>query len=188
LTLDVEGTGNVITTVSKIWLPAAGGTVAVPGLLWDATTVAPTPVCSAGSTNTTLIRCTADFPDSDGDYALQQTIALPSDWTGAIDAKVKWMTATANAGLNVVWQAQTVCRADAEVDDAAWNTASTVTDAGKGTTLQLNDAAITGITATGCAAGELMHFQILRNRTHASDTMTGVVSLVGVEVTTRRAQ
>lgn len=183
---DAEATGNVLTVSSKVWLPAAGGTAAAPGLMWDTLAAnAPTAVCSAGSTETTMLRCTADFPDSDGAYSLQQTIALPDDWTGAIDVKFKYRS-TATSG-NTVWQVATACRADAEVDDVAFNTASTVTDAAKGTTLQLNDASITGVTATGCAAGELLHLKVLRDRTNASDTITGVISLVGVEVTLRRA-
>jgi hypothetical protein len=187
-TLDVEGTGNVITTVSKIWLPAVGCAGTTGSLLWDTlATNAPTATCSAGSTETTMMRGVADFPDSDGDYSLQQTISLPDDWTGAIDAKVKYRT-TATSG-NTVWQLTTACRADAEVDDVAYNTATAFTaDAAKGTTNQLNDATATGIVTTGCAAGELMHLKLFRNRTHASDTITGVVSFVGLELTMRRAQ
>jgi hypothetical protein len=187
-TLDVEGTGNSITTVSKIWLPAVGCAGTTGSLLWDTlATNAPTATCSAGSTETTMMRGVADFPDSDGDYSLQQTISLPDDWTGAIDAKVKYRT-TATSG-NTVWQLTTACRADAEVDDVAYNTATAFTaDAAKGTTNQLNDATATGIVTTGCAAGELMHLKLFRNRTHASDTITGVVSFVGLELTMRRAQ
>ena len=81
-----------------------------------------------------------------------------------------------------------MCTADAEIEDVAWNTASTVTDTAKGTTLQLNTAAITGLTTTGCAVGELMHMKFMRQRTHASDTISGVVSLKSVELTLRRAQ
>ncbi len=186
-TIDVEGSGNVITTVSKVWLPAAGGTAAAPGLLWDTLAAnAPTASCSAGGTETTLLRCLADFPDSDGDYSLQQTFMLPSDWTGNIDLKFLWKAAATSG--DAVWQATLVCRADAEVDDAAFNAASTVTDTVKGTTLQLNTASIAALTTTGCAAGELAHLKVFRQRTHASDTIAGVISLVGVEVTMRRAQ
>jgi len=187
-TYDAEATGNVLTTVSKIWLPAVGCLSTTGSLLWDTlATNAQTATCSAGSTETTMMRGVADFPDSDGDFSLQQTIALPDDWTGALDAKIKYRT-TATSG-NTVWQVATACRADAEVDDVAYNTASaSAADAAKGTTNQLNDVSITGITTTGCAAGELMHFKVFRNRTHASDSITGVVSLVGVELTLRRAQ
>ena len=187
-TLDVEGTGNVVTTAPKIWMPAVACAGTTGSLLWDTlATLAPTATCSAGTTETTLMRAVADFPDSDGDYSLQQTVSLPGDWTGAIDAVVKYRT-TATSG-NTVWQLTTACRADAEVDDVAWNTATAFTaDAAKGTTNQLNDVSATGIVSTGCTAGELMHVKLFRNRTHASDTMTGVVSLVGLELTLRRAQ
>ncbi len=186
-TFDCAGTGNVCTSKSKGWYPAAGGTVAAPGLLWDTLAATPpTAVCVLGGTEVTMIRCTADFPDSDGEYALQQTLMLPSDWVAGVDLLIKYR-GTATAG-NVVWQAATACRADAEVDDVAFNAASTVVDAMKGTTNQLNDAAITGLTMTGCAAGELLHLKIFRQRTHASDTTTGVISLVGVEVTMTRTQ
>jgi hypothetical protein len=118
---------------------------------------------------------------------MQQTLMLPSDWTGAIDALIKYRT-VAIAG-DTIWQIATACRADGEVDDVAFNAASaSAADTAKGTTLQLNDAAITGITTTGCAAGELMHLKVFRNRTHASDTLANTISLVGVEVTIRRAQ
>ena len=185
-TLDAEGTGNSITIPVKIWLPAVGCAGTTGTLMWDTlASNAPTATCSAGSTETTMIRGVADFPDSDGAYSLQQPILLPDDWTGSMDVKFVYRS-TATSG-NTVWQAATSCRADAEVDDAAYNTASTVTDAAKGTTNQLNTATISGVIATGCSAGELLHLKVLRDRTHASDTITGVISLVGVEVTLRRA-
>jgi len=185
-TLDAEGTGNVITTVQKVWFQAAGGTVAAPTLLAEATTNAPTATCSAGATETTLIRCVADFPDSDGDKDLQWTFPLPEDWTGNIDLKFRWRSAATSG--DAVWQATLVCRADAEVDDAAFNAANTVTDTAKGTANQINEASITAMTTTGCAAGELAHLKVFRNRTHASDTIAGTISLMGVQMTMRRAQ
>lgn len=186
-TLDVEGTGNSITTVSKASFMAAGGTAAAPFLLWNTlASNAPTATCTAGSTETTLLDCYASFPDSDGDYSLQVPFMLPSDWTGNIDLKFKWKAAATSG--DVVWQATLVCRADAEINDAAFNSANTVTDTAKGTTLQLNDASITAMTTTGCAAGELATLKVLRNRTHASDSITGAVLLEGVEMTTRMAQ
>lgn len=188
-TLDAEGTGNSITIPVKIWLPAVTCVGTVGALNWDVlASNVPTATCSAGSTETTMMRGVADFPDSDGDYSLQQTIRLPSDWSGNVDILFLYRT-TATSG-NTVWQVATACRADAEVDDVAYNTATALTaDAAKGTTNQLNEASAggTSITMTGCAAGELLHLKVLRNRTHASDSITGVVSLVGVELTMRRA-
>ncbi len=185
-TIDVEGTGNTITTVSKVWLAAASCQGTTGALLWDTiATQQPTATCSAGTTETNLIRGVADFLDT-GTAQMQIPIQLPADFTGAIDVTGKWRTTvTTNS---VVWQVSTVCRADAEVDDAAFNTANTVTDTAKGTANQLNDFSITGITTTGCAAGELMHLRILRDPAHASDTLAATASLVGLEVTLRRAQ
>ena len=186
-TIDAEGTGNTITIVDKFSLMAAGGTAAAPYLLWNTlATNAPTPTCAAGVTETTLLDCYATFPDSDGDYSLQVPFFLPSDWTGNIDLKLKWKAAATSG--DVVWQATMVCRADAEINDAAFNSANTVTDTAKGTTLQLNDASITSMTTTGCSAGELATLKVFRNRTNGSDTITGTVLLEGVEVTLRRAQ
>lgn len=186
-TLDAEGTGNSITVPVKIWLPAATCQSTTGTINWDTlATNAPTATCSAGSTETTMMRGVADFPDADGDYSLQQTIRLPSDWTGNVDILFLYRT-TATTG-NTVWQVATACRADAEVDDVAYNAATALSaDAAKGTTNQLNEASATSITMTGCAAGEMLHLKVLRNRTNASDTITGVVSLVGVELTLRRA-
>ena len=185
-TLDVEATGNIITTVQKIWFEAVNCTGTTPSLNWDTiATLAPATACTAGTTNTGLIRGLASF--SNAEISQMQThFKLPGDWAGAIDLKFKWQT-SATSG-SVVWQAASICVADAEVDDVAWNTASTVTDVAKGTTLQTNDASITGLTTTGCAAGELLHLKVFRDPAHASDDLAAAADLIGVEVTTRRAQ
>jgi hypothetical protein len=181
--VDVEGTGNTITTVSKMWLEAAGCQNATAGLMWDTPTSNPAVAACVTGTNTQ--KGVADFADS-SNLSMQRTFMLPSDFTGAIDLRFKWTT-TATTG-SVVWQAATICVADAETDDPAFNTASTVTDAAKGTTLQTNDATITGLTATGCAAGELMHLKVSRDSAHASDDLAATARLIGVEVSMRRAQ
>lgn len=187
-TIDVEGTGNTITTVSKAQIKYVGCTGTTGTVVMDTlASLAPTATCSAGSTETLMMRGTLDFPDSDGLYSVQDIVVLPADFTGNVDVRSYWRAAATSG--NVVWQVSTACRADAEVDDVAWNTASTVTETAKGTANQLNEWSITGITITGCAAGEIMHVRVARDRTNASDTITGVVSLAGaLEVTMRRAQ
>jgi hypothetical protein len=182
----VEATGSTITTVDKVVLMAVGGTAVNPYLLWNAlATNAPIATCTAGTIEPTLVDCVANFPDSDGDYSLQIPFMLPSDWIGNIDVKFKWKAAATSG--DVVWQATLLCRADGETADAAFTAPSVATDTSKGTTLQLNDASITGMTTTGCSSGELATLKILRNRTHASDSITGAVLLGGVELTMRRA-
>jgi hypothetical protein len=189
-TIDSEATGNNITLSSKIWLPMAGGSAASPFLLWNVlASNAPTASCSAGSTETTALRCVGDWPDSDGDFSVQQELMLPSDWTGSVDVKIVWRAAATTG--DAVYQITTVCRADAEVDDAAFSTASSVTDTTKGTANQLNTATLTigtGNAMATCAAGELAKVKLFRNRTHASDSITGTLQVIGVELTPRRIQ
>lgn len=178
----VDGTGNTITIARRIWLPAAGCNNATAGSVWDLPSSSPAVAACITGTNTQ--KGVLDFADSSS-LSAQITYKLPSTWTGTVDANIKWLT-TATSG-DVVWQLATICVADAETDDPAFNTASTVTDAAKGTTNQTNDAAITTVTVTGCAAGELMHVKILRDAAHASDTLAATARLIGVELVVREA-
>lgn len=181
-TYDVEGTGNVFTIPRRVWLPAAGCNNATAATVWDLpTTNAAAAACVTG-TNTQ--KGVLDFADG-SNLSAQFTHLLPTTWTGTVDARIKWFSATTSG--DVVWQLAAICVADAETDDPAFNTASTVTDTTKGTTNQTNDASITGVTITGCAAGELMHLKIQRDSGHASDNMAGTARLIGVELTVREA-
>jgi len=182
-TLDVEGAGNVVTTVSFVTFMAATCQNATATLNFDTPTTSPAVAACITGTNTQ--KGVADFADA-ANLSMQTTFPLPRDWTGTVDARFKWLTtAIANS---VVWQLSTICVADAETDDPAFNTASTVTDAAKGTANQTNDADITGVTMTGCAAGELLHLKVQRDSAHASDTLAATARLVSLELTLRRAQ
>lgn len=181
-TLDAEATGNVITLPKRVWFPAAGCNNATAGSVWDLPVSNPAVAACKTGTNTQM--GVLDFADS-ANLSAQVHHKLPSTWTGTVDANIKWLT-TATTG-DVVWQLATVCVADAETDDPAFNTASTVTDTAKGTTLQTNDASITTVTVTGCAAGELMHVRIQRDSAHASDTLAATARLIGVELVMREA-
>lgn len=182
-TYDAEGTGNVLTIPRRIWFPGAGCNNTTAGSVWDLPTSNPAvPACVTG-TNTQ--KGVLDFADGANALSAQLTYKLPSTWTGTVDANIKWFSATTTG--DVVWQLATICVADAETDDPAFNTASTVTDTAKGTTNQTNDAAITTVTVTGCAAGELMHLKITRDPAHASDTHAATARLVGVELVIREA-
>jgi hypothetical protein len=183
-TMDAEGTGNVLTIPVKIWLPAAGCDNATATSFWDLPNAnAPAAACSTG---TYTQKAVLDF-DATTDESAQVTLMLPSDFSasGILDAIVKWEAAAITG--SVVWGIQTSCVADAETDDPAWNTASTVMDAVKGTTYQTNDAAISDITKTGCAAGELLHLKFYRDADNGSDDMAGDARLIGVMITFRRA-
>lgn len=181
--LNAESTGNVLTLPFKEWIPAAICNNATPASHgWSFPTSNPgVPACLTGSNTQIGLMDFADASDLSGQFHLR----LPADWTSTVDVAIKWLT-TATSG-DVVWQVQTICVADAETSDPAFNTASTVTDTAKGTTVQQNDAAITGLTVTGCAAGEIMFVKVRRDAAHASDTLAATARLIGLELTFRRA-
>lgn len=181
-TMDAEGTGVTLTIPVKVWIPAAMCQNTTASLNWDTPTSSPAVAACVTGTNTQ--KGVADFADG-SNLSMQTTFQLPSDWTGALDADITWFSATTSN--NVVWQIATICVADAETDDPSFNTASTVTDAAKGTANQLNTATISGITTTGCAAGEIMHLKIQRDSGHASDNHAGTARLLGLTLTMRRA-
>jgi hypothetical protein len=183
-TYDAEGTGNVLTVPFTKWIQGGrcdNATATAPE--WSFPTSNPgVPTCQTGS-NTQY--GTLDFADGAPTLSAQTHLMLPADFTGTLGAKFKWFT-TATSG-SVVWQIATICVADAETSDPAFNTASTVTDGAKGTTLQLNDATIASVTITGCAAGELLYVRVFRDPAHASDTLAATARLIGMELTYRRA-
>lgn len=183
-TLDAEATGNNITTVELSRSVAAkcqsGAATASANLPAENS---PTPVCVNG-TNTLF--AVLQWPDADGDYGIQDSFRLPLDWSGNIDFSLKWRT-SATTG-DVVWQLSTACVADGETSDPTFNTAQTITDTAKETADQQNDASVSGVTTTGCAAGETLYWKLLRNRTHASDTLAAAAELISYEFKFRRMQ
>jgi hypothetical protein len=182
-TLDVEGTGNVVTVPVRLWWPAATCQNATAITDWSTPTANPAVAACVTGSNTQ--KGVLDFADGANTLSVQRLLRLPADWIGTIDAALVWFT-PATTG-SVVWQVATICVADAETGDPAFNAASTVTDAAKASTNQFNDAAITTVTITGCAAGETLHLRVFRDPTHGSDTLADTARLVGVELTYRRA-
>lgn len=180
-TLDaVSGTGNALTVADGIWIQAArcdNATATSPQ--WSFPTSNPgVPACQTG-TNTQF--GTMDFADGANTLSAQYHLRLPPDYLGGLVARIHWFTAaTTNS---VVWQVATVCVADDEVTDPAFNSvgAGAVIDAAKGTTLELNDATSTPNT-TGCAANELMFIRVFRDPTHGSDSLADTARLVGVHL------
>lgn len=174
---------NIVTLSQLITFTAANcqGTSAFTAFATPAAN-APAATCVTGS-NTNY--ATLDF-DAATDESVQYHFPLASDWTGNIDISFRWRAAATSG--DVIWAVQTACVADGETGDPAFNTASTVTDTAKGTTLQFNDASISAITVTGCAAGEELFFKLYRDADAGGDTMAGDAQLIWARFTTRRAQ
>jgi hypothetical protein len=187
-TLDAEGTGNVLTIPRRIWLPAAGCNNVTAGSIWDLPTAnAPEALCK---TYTSTQKGVLAF-DATTDESAQVHYLLPSTWTGTVDARIFWYSATITDP--VAWCVQLVAVAAGELDDVSFPAQATgncVSSAAAGTTLQMNIATITGATITGVAASELLHIQISRDPNETStrtDTSATDAFLVGVELTIREA-
>lgn len=192
-TINAESSGNVITNPSKLWIPAAGCNNATAYANLDLpTSNAPTPACQTGSNTTKGVLGFDQTTEQSG----QATLFLPSDWTGAIDATFMWISATGSTNA-VNWCAQLICTADGETEAPgtdvtfpAQASGNCVNDAGKGTANQVNTASKTGLTATGCAASELLHVRLSRDPDDSSgstDNHAATANLIGVELTLRRA-
>ncbi len=181
---DAEGTGNTLTASSKVWLDAASmsGQTAFPDFDLPASN-APAPAAVTGSS---VLQGVLDFADGATDVTAQRSIRLPADWSGSVDVAFKWFGSPTTG--DVVWGIATACAADDEANDPSFNSYNDVTDTAKASANFLNDATITGITMTDCAAGEVLHIKIARRLSQAGDTMSGTARLIGLELTLRRAQ
>lgn len=185
-TYDTAGTGNIFTSTHKVYLAAAGCQNTTASSFFDLP--ASTPAVAACITGTNTQVGALDFADTAGGFSAQTTLQLPSDFTGTVDARIIWST-TATTG-NAKWSLSTICTAvDAtETDDAAFNTASTVTTAAPGVANRLQTSSVTSVTITGCAANETMHVKIFRDGADAADTIAATARLRGIELTLTRAQ
>lgn len=127
----------------------------------------------------------SDFDDAT-DEGYQVKVYLPADWTGALDADFVWHGAATSGA--VAWAIQVACAAADDPFSVTFNTASVVSDTAIGTTNEMNVASVTGITSTGCAAGELMFVQVYRdgNGTGATDDFVGDARLLKVRLKYRR--
>ena len=141
----------------------------------------PTATCvNSGS----LVTGYADF-DAAADETVHGFFTVPVNWTSTIDLDIRWRAAAITG--NTIWSLQTACVAAGEdATNPTFNAAQTVTDAAAGTTLFDNDAAITSVTTTGCAAGEDLHFKFFRDADNASDTMTGDAQLKWIRFKVQR--
>lgn len=184
-TLDAEGTGNVITIPVKVWLPAAGCTNATAASFWDLPTS--TPAVAACVTGTNIQKGVLQYADTSGGFSAQNTVLLPADFSGNLDARIIWRTAATSG--NAKFSFSTICTdvAATATDDPAFNTASTVTTAAPGTTLRLQTSSIASVTITGCSAGNLLHVKLFRDGNDGSDTLSSSLDVIGVELTIRRA-
>jgi hypothetical protein len=180
-TLDVEATGNALTTTHFKDFPAAGCNNATATSFWDLPTT--NPAVAACRTGTNTQKATLDFADG-SNLTAQSFFRLPPGWTGNIDALVTWISSTTTG--DVVWQIAIACASDGDSDDPAFTDDAFTADTTKGTANQLNDTASNTVTTTGtCTAGDIAHIRIRRDSANGSDTMAGTARLVNLQLTYR---
>lgn len=133
---------------------------------------APTATCHVG-TNTNY--ATLDFADSATQTA-EDVLAIPSNVLKT-DVVVEVYT-SATTG-NSVPQFKYLCTGAGDNPDGSWSTAATVTVAASGTASRPAYGTFSSAVPASCA-GKTLHYQILRDPTHASDTIATTLSLVSV--------
>lgn len=185
-TLDVEATGNSVTTVERVYMVAAGCNNATASTAFDLpTSGAPTPVC-LGTTTTSGYLGFVDAATSTATVHYR----LPADWTstGGVDLALIYTGSTSSTN-NIRWQVSSACVADGEdLIAPSYNSATASSGAGPTTAGQRKTLSVTGLTVTNCAAAETMFLKIERLGSDAADTYTGDGRLMAVALTFRRAQ
>jgi hypothetical protein len=183
-TYDASATGNVFTSTFKTFIAAGGCVNTTAGSFWDLpTSAAAVATCVTG---TNIQKGILAYPDTTGGFSAQVTNLLPSDFTGSINVRVIWYSGATTG--NVRWDVSTVCTATngSATDDPAFNTASSITTTVPGSANQITSSSITGLTITGCSAGNLLHLKVFRNGDN--DTSNATANLMGVEAEITRAQ
>jgi hypothetical protein len=173
----VRETMTYLTKTAMIDVALCNNATAFPAL--DLPTAnAPTPTCLTGS-NTQ--QGALDFADSAIQTA-QLSLILPPGWVLGIDLDVYWLVTTGGGVGAAKWMVSTGCGSMTESYDVAFNTAQTLA----ATNLQANNimtkSTQTGLTLTGCAAGEEMHLKIGHDNT---DTSTATLRLRKLVLTLR---
>jgi hypothetical protein len=185
-TFDSEGSGNVLVFPQKIEFQAAGCDGSTAASAYDLpTSNAPSKSCQGSSPHRYGV---LDFADGATALTANVRALLPSDWTatGGVDIKYIWSSGSTSTN-SVVWTVQTSCVADGEdIANPSYNAGQTVADANNAAANTRNSASISGITMTGCSAGESLFLKIGRDPTNGSDTLAATALLHSIEITIRR--
>lgn len=180
-TYNTEATGNFLSVVRKRFFPAAGANGTTGGSVWDLPTSNPAVASAIQGTNT--IKGVLNFA-SGSQLSAQMTDHLPNTWDGGtVDAVIAWM-ATPTTGTTI-FSLQTVCAGRNETDDSAFNATganNTVTSTVSATSMALTHATITGLTMTGCAPDETVHYKLMRSIGAPGGTMDAPASFYWLEL------
>jgi hypothetical protein len=179
-TLGALGSGDAGTVLTglraqgldTIWVPA----VAMYGRITNGATAG-----VLESTTNKVISRSLDFDQTTQEFA-QFAVQFPKSWNeGTVTFAPVWSAAAGSGG--VVWALQAVALSDDDALDTAFGTEQTSTD----TLIATGDVHVgptsAAITIAGSpAAGDWVAFQIKRNVSDGSDTLSGDARLLGVRI------
>jgi hypothetical protein len=164
------------------------GTTALNG--WNSSTVGNYTVTTQTCFPVTATNLAKDgFATMDGSThltALFTDIDLPADWdvAGKIDIDIWWVTTAAASGGGVRFTIGTKCFGSSAYDSSDLANFTNATDSQTASNaLVFKKTTITGVTVTGCAAGQVMTLAIGRIGDDAADTETQNIGISEVVVT-----
>jgi hypothetical protein len=180
-TVDVEGTGNSVTTVDHFWFRIGRGNPSGTfNWMIDYGSTGPnvsgmyTPGADITYTGYPFIY----FTDADGPAWIAGSVLMPSDWDPSKSTDLLWTWHSSGTSGNRIFQCALACQDNGDAASVKFNTATEVTET-SGSASAVNKASATGLSTTGCSAGDLLTWRILVDRTHASDTLSGATGFLG---------
>lgn len=124
------------------------------------------------------------FKAANGSAAVaQRTIVLPSFFNAsqAVNSIIEWSSPLVAIGTsNVMLGGQVACTGQGTTDDPTFNTVTSLSSAaGQSAANTTAQVTLSGLTITGCVAGNILHYQISRQRYNASDIYEGFANVYG---------
>jgi hypothetical protein len=184
----VGGSGGSSTITENLWVPFAGqysnanGATSGSGITNNTTD-------NTTNTTPTLIRSTAyGYPAYNFDYdttaeTIYYTTMLHQNWTGSINVQLVGVSGS-TAGTAYFSVAVACATSGTGLEPLTFNASSGGSVTYSGTAGQLSATlTLSGLTTTGCSAGDTIVFAIARNGTHSGDSLTGTVAnLLGMTI------
>lgn len=126
---------------------------------------------------------TFDFDASTQEFA-QFSVAMPKSWNlSTVTFQPVWSHPSTTTNFGVVWALQGVATSDDDALDVAFGTEQTSTDTGGTTDDRYIGPESSAITIGGTpASGDVVQFQIKRNPSAGSDTMSVDARLHGIKL------
>lgn len=181
LLLSLNAAAGAVRKVLMRYIGAGKQTIWIPaGSMYARTTNGAASGTVELATNKVMIK-SLDFDPATIEYA-QFEIQMPKGWNeGTFTAIFVWSHAATVTNFGVVWAIQALARSDNDPQDTAFGTAVSIVDTGGTTDNLYRSSEIAAMTPSGSPVeGDVVIFQVFRDATNGSDTMTIDARLQGV--------